>query len=72
MRVHYLTDNLHCAVEGSIDRIRFFLRRLQQERPSGFSPDTTPAVQLKHDYENLLDLAMEIDVLRHQLTAPRA
>lgn len=67
--VYNWAECVHNTVNSSIERIAYYVEKIERMNLRGYSSETTPAIQLHTDYRNLLDLACRIDMLRLQMTS---
>jgi hypothetical protein len=67
-QVHKLCNAIHQRTNLFEADVKHWLRNLAELKQSGFSPETTPMLQLFADTGVLRQLCHELDVMRLQLT----
>ena len=67
---HDLCDRIHTRTSLYEMDVRHWLRNLAELHQSGFSPETTPMLQLEADAGALRQLATALDAMRTELTQP--
>jgi hypothetical protein len=68
--VHDLCYRIHQRTNLYEMDVKHWLRNLAESKQSGFSPETTPMLQLEADAGALRQLANSLDEMRKQLTQP--
>ena len=68
--VHKLCQKIHTRTNLYEMDVKHWIRKLDESEMQGFSPETTPILQLTHDRQALLELADQIHKSLRQLTQP--
>ena len=68
--VHDLCDRIHSRTNLFEMDVKHWLRNLAELKQSGFSPETTPMMQLRADIRTLRTLADMLDIAETSLTQP--
>jgi hypothetical protein len=68
--VHKLCGAIHQRTNLYEADIKHWLRNLAELKQAGFSPETTPMLQLFADAGALRQLANQVDAMRTELTQP--